>query len=139
MQTSVKPGDVPLSTPAVKTSDRPARVLAADDQQPILDAIEFLLRPHGYVVDTALSLAGAEALPRTHDTLLIDLNTRDDIWQVAKFVCFQRSSPSTAIFLLSSRRRGATWLWRSKQCGAERRFHQKPWDAIICSASCARK
>src|ERR1041384_732660 len=79
MQTSVKPGDIQISTP-IRNQDRPARVLAADDQQPILDAIEFLLRPHGYVVDTARSpaLVRESLLTNTYDTLLIDLNyTRD--------------------------------------------------------------
>ena len=55
-------------------------MLAADDQQPILDAIEFLLRPHGYVVDTARSpaLVREALLTDTYDAVLIDLNyTRD--------------------------------------------------------------
>src|SRR5512146_487992 len=59
---------------------RPARVLAADDQQHILDAIELLLRPEGYEVDFARSpVLVREALASgTYDAALIDLNyTRD--------------------------------------------------------------
>ncbi len=59
---------------------RPARVLAADDQQHILDAIELLLRPEGYEVDFARSpVLVREALATaTYDAALIDLNyTRD--------------------------------------------------------------
>ncbi len=59
---------------------RAARVLAADDQQDILDAIELLLRPQGYEVDFARSpVLVREALATgTYDAALIDLNyTRD--------------------------------------------------------------
>jgi DNA-binding NtrC family response regulator len=52
----------------------------ADDQQHILEAIELLLRPQGYLVDTARSpsLARQAVLTETYDALLIDLNyTRD--------------------------------------------------------------
>jgi len=61
-------------------NDRPPRVLAADDQQHILEAIELLLRPQGYLVDTVRSpaLARQAVLTETYDALLIDLNyTRD--------------------------------------------------------------
>ena len=55
-------------------------MLAADDQQHILDTIELLLRPQGYDVDTARSPALVrEALATgSYDAVLIDLNyTRD--------------------------------------------------------------
>jgi len=132
MQTSVKPGDVQVSTPAVKNSDRPARVLAADDQQPILDAIEFLLRPHGYVVDTARSpsLVREALLTNTYDTLLIDLNyTRDTtsggegLDLLSEIVALDSSIPVVVMtawgnvaLAVEAMRRGA------------RDFIQKPWD-----------
>jgi DNA-binding NtrC family response regulator len=56
------------------------RILAADDQQHILDAIELLLKPQGYKVDLARSPAQArEALASgSYDAVLMDLNyTRD--------------------------------------------------------------
>jgi DNA-binding NtrC family response regulator len=59
---------------------RRPRVLAADDQQDILDAIELLLRPSGYDVDSYRSpLLVREALSSGgYDAALIDLNyTRD--------------------------------------------------------------
>ena len=64
-----------------RTSRRaPRRILAADDQPHILEAIELLLRPEGYVVDTAKSPAAVrESLAcEIYDAVLIDLNyTRD--------------------------------------------------------------
>jgi len=59
---------------------RPARVLAADDQQHILDAIGLLLRPEGYQVDEARSpeLVREAMASNSYDAVLIDLNyTRD--------------------------------------------------------------
>jgi DNA-binding NtrC family response regulator len=56
------------------------RILAADDQPHILQALELLLRPEGFDVETAKSPALVrEALATgTYDALLIDLNyTRD--------------------------------------------------------------
>lgn len=57
-----------------------ARVLAADDQEHILEALELLLRPQGYKVDKVRSPALVrEALAsNSYDAVLIDLNyTRD--------------------------------------------------------------
>ena len=59
---------------------RTGRILAADDQPHILEALELLLRPAGFAVDTAKSPAAArEALASEfYDAVLIDLNyTRD--------------------------------------------------------------
>ena len=132
MQTSVKTGEIQISTSSVKNFDRPARVLAADDQQPILDAIEFLLRPHGYVVDTARSpaLVREALLTNTYDALLIDLNyTRDTtsggegLDLLTEVVALDSSIPVVVMtawgnvaLAVEAMRRGA------------RDFIQKPWD-----------
>ena len=58
----------------------PPRILAADDQQHILEAIDLLLKPHGYRVDTVRSpmLTRASLSDNFYDAVLIDLNyTRD--------------------------------------------------------------
>jgi DNA-binding NtrC family response regulator len=58
----------------------PPRVLAADDQEHILEALELLLRPQGYKMDKVHSPALVrEALAsNSYDAVLIDLNyTRD--------------------------------------------------------------
>jgi DNA-binding NtrC family response regulator len=60
--------------------ERAGKILAADDQAHILEALELLLRPEGFVVDTAKSPAAVrEALASEfYDAILIDLNyTRD--------------------------------------------------------------
>jgi DNA-binding NtrC family response regulator len=78
MPASAKPQDI--RAPAESKVSRPARILAADDQQHILDAITLLLKPEGYQVDTARSpaLAREAMATNTYDAVLIDLNyTRD--------------------------------------------------------------
>ena len=80
MPAPAKPGETSVAAPSKRSQERPPRVLAADDQQHILDAIEILLRPQGYQVETARSPALARQALSTasYDALLIDLNyTRD--------------------------------------------------------------
>ena len=79
MSTSAKPHEVTIPAALAKTASAP-RILAADDQQHILEAIELLLKPQGYKVDVVRSPELArEALASEHyDAVLIDLNyTRD--------------------------------------------------------------
>ena len=78
MPISAKPREI--SPPSTKIVINPPRVLAADDQQHILEAIELLLKPQGYKVDVARSpkFVRAALASESYDTLLIDLNyTRD--------------------------------------------------------------
>lgn len=79
MPTSTKTGELDL-TAFRQEPGPPLRVLAADDQEHILEALEFLLRPQGYKVDKVRSPALVrEALASSsYDAVLIDLNyTRD--------------------------------------------------------------
>jgi DNA-binding NtrC family response regulator len=79
MPSSAKSAELELA--ALKhESGAPPRVLAADDQEHILEALELLLRPQGYKVDKVRSPALVrEALTSSsYDAVLIDLNyTRD--------------------------------------------------------------
>jgi DNA-binding NtrC family response regulator len=79
MPTSAKPRDTAL--PILTKGGTNPRILVADDQQHILDAIQLLLKPQGYTVDTVRSPALVrESLATTsyYDAVLIDLNyTRD--------------------------------------------------------------
>src|SRR5579863_3337418 len=79
MPTTVKPGEVELK-PFRQESSAPVRVLAADDQQHILEALDLLLRPQGYRVDKVSSpaLVREAITSNSYDAILIDLNyTRD--------------------------------------------------------------
>src|SRR5262249_19740619 len=78
MPTTTKPRD--LNIPVVGTKSPAPRVLAADDQQHILEALELLLKPQGYKVDVVRSpeLVREALASGTYDAVLIDLNyTRD--------------------------------------------------------------
>ena len=79
MPTSSKPRDSGTSLLTGSRGGAPC-VLAADDQRHILEALELLLKPQGYKVDSVQSpVLAREALARrTYDAVLIDLNyTRD--------------------------------------------------------------
>src|ERR1700723_2945346 len=67
-------------TPPTRTQAEAPRILAADDQPHILDAIELLLQPEGYRVERAQSPREVRdrVASETYDAILIDLNyTRD--------------------------------------------------------------
>ena len=77
MPTTLKPRETGAP---VERAAHPPRVLVADDQQHILEAVELLLKPQGFEVDTARSPALVrEALASAaYDAVVIDLNyTRD--------------------------------------------------------------
>jgi DNA-binding NtrC family response regulator len=78
MPASAKPRDT--SIPAVVTKSSRPRILAADDQQDILEAIELLLKPQGYRVDAVRSpeLAREALASAAYDAVLIDLNYARD-------------------------------------------------------------
>src|SRR5437588_14651 len=129
MPTSAKPRDI--NSPARTGANRP-RILAADDQQHILEAIELLLKREGYKVDTAQSpLLVREALAGTsYDSVLIDLNyTRDTtsgqegLDLLSEIVAIDSSLPVIVMtawgnveLAVEAMRRGA------------RDFVQKPWE-----------
>ena len=80
MLTSAKPHDFQSITSSNSRENRVPRILAADDQQHILEALELLLHPQGYRVDGVNSPQQfREALAAgVYDAVLIDLNyTRD--------------------------------------------------------------
>jgi DNA-binding NtrC family response regulator len=79
MPAPTKPRDTAASI-LTKVGRTAPRILAADDQQHILEALELLLKPEGYKVDVARTpLLAREAIATTfYDALLIDLNYSRD-------------------------------------------------------------
>jgi DNA-binding NtrC family response regulator len=130
MQPTAKTEEIARLGPKVG-KDRP-RILAADDQQHVLEAIELLLRPQGYEVETAKSPALVrEALAsNSYDSVLIDLNyTRDTtsgregLDLLSEIVALDSTSPVIVMtawanidLAVEAMRRGA------------RDFIQKPWE-----------
>jgi DNA-binding NtrC family response regulator len=131
MQPFAKPEEIPTAAGLNISKDRP-RILAADDQQHVLEAIELLLRPPGYEVETARSPALVrEALATgSYDALLIDLNyTRDTtsgregLDLLSEVVAMDSTTPVIVMtawanidLAVEAMRRGA------------RDFIQKPWE-----------
>jgi len=141
-----RPGETTLPRAQTQTKDvedsgaagekqetaRPARILAADDQPHILEAIELLLRPEGYKVDTAKSPATVrESLASEfYDAVLIDLNyTRDTtsgqegLDLLSEIVSFDSNLPVVVMTAWGNVRLAVEAMRR----GA-RDFIQKPWE-----------
>ena len=113
-------------------SELPSRVLISDDQADVLEALRLLLKPEGYVIDTASSPAQVvRALElKDYDVILIDLNYSRDT-----------TSGEEGLDLLSRIRLADEALpvvvmtaWGSVEVAVEamrrgaRDFVQKPWD-----------
>src|SRR6266536_1182479 len=131
MPTSAKPREVGIPAVLTKAGSAP-RILAADDQQHILEAIELLLRPQGYKVDVVrLPELAREALSSEHyDAVLIDLNyTRDTtsgregLDLLAEIV----SQDSTLPVIVMTAWGNVELAVESMRRGA-RDFIQKPWE-----------
>ena len=65
---------------APEPASRPPRILVADDQQDVLEALRLLLKGHGYFIETANSPADLLAAVgrEKFDLLLVDLNYARD-------------------------------------------------------------
>jgi DNA-binding NtrC family response regulator len=132
MQTTSKVRDAGAAVSNKPRDAQKPRILAADDQPHILQALELLLRPEGFVVETAKSpVLVREALATsTYDALLIDLNyTRDTtsglegLDLLSEIVGWDRTVPVIVMtawgsvdLAVEAMRRGA------------RDFIQKPWE-----------
>src|ERR1700693_376143 len=132
MPSSTKTGEVGLSAGLAKGPAKLPRILAADDQQHILEAIELLLKPQGYEVAVVRSpeLAREALASCSYDAVLIDLNyTRDTtsgqegLGLLSDIVAMDSSIPVIVMtawgnvgLAVEAMRRGA------------RDFVQKPWE-----------
>lgn len=119
--------------PAVLTKSPAApRILAADDQQHILEAIELLLKPSGYKVDAVRSpeLARDALSNEQYDAVLIDLNYardttsgREGLDLLSEIV----SQDSTIPVILMTAWGNVELAVEAMHRGA-RDFVQKPWE-----------
>jgi DNA-binding NtrC family response regulator len=132
MPTSAKPQNFNPLAPSDPRENRPPRILAADDQQHILEALQLLLHPQGYRVDSVKSPAQVREVLATdsYDAVLIDLNyTRDTtsgqegLDLLSEIVAADSNLPIIVMtawgnveLAVEAMRRGA------------RDFIQKPWD-----------
>jgi DNA-binding NtrC family response regulator len=131
-RTSTQSGAAHDGATEARERQRTGRILAADDQPHILEALELLLRPAGFAVDTAKSPAAVrESLASEfYDAVLIDLNyTRDTtsgqegLDLLSEIVALDSSLPvivmtawGNVALAVEAMRRGA------------RDFIQKPWE-----------
>jgi DNA-binding NtrC family response regulator len=131
MPTSAKPPEVSSSAGLAKTGRAP-RILAADDQEHILVALELLLKPQGYKVDVVRTpeLVREALGSGQYDAVLIDLNyTRDTtsgregLGLLSEIVAIDSTLPVIVMtawgnveLAVEAMRRGA------------RDFIQKPWE-----------
>ncbi len=113
-------------------TDPPSRILIADDQADVLEALRLLLKPEGFVIDTAASpsqiLRALEL--KDYDVVLMDLNyTRDTTSGEEGLDLLQRihsGDESLPVVVLTA--------WGSVNVAVEamrrgaRDFVQKPWD-----------
>jgi DNA-binding NtrC family response regulator len=110
----------------------PARILIADDQQDVLEALRLLLKAEGFVLETASSPAGVLAAveAREFDVALIDLNYARDTTSGEEGLNLlsriQGIDPTLPVVVLTA--------WGSVEVAVEamrrgaRDFIQKPWD-----------
>ena len=110
----------------------PARLLLADDQGDVLEALRLLLKPEGYAVETASSPAGALAAAESSefDVAFIDLNYARDTTSGAEGLDLlkqlRRLDPTLGVVTMTA--------WASIELAVEairrgaRDFVQKPWE-----------
>lgn len=119
-------------TTSSRRSEPPPRLLIGDDQADVLEALRLLLKPDGYVIDTASSPAQLLRALETkdYDVVLMDLNyTRDTTSGAEGLDLLQRihtADESLPVVVMTA--------WGSVDVAVEamrrgaRDFIQKPWD-----------
>ncbi len=110
----------------------PARLLVADDQPDVLEALRLLLKSEGYLIETAASPAGIMAAieDKEYDVLLMDLNYARDTTSGQEGLdllhTIRNMDPTLPVIVMTA--------WGSVDVAVEamrrgaRDFVQKPWD-----------
>ncbi len=112
-------------------ADRP-RILVADDQADVIEALRLLLKPEGYAIDTASSPAGALAAAEAgeFEAAVIDLNYTRDTTSGQEGIDLLKQlraiDPALGVVVMTA--------WGSIELAVEamrqgaRDFVQKPWE-----------
>lgn len=128
------PDDLATGNPASIKEQPPFRLLVGDDQPHILEALALLLRPAGFVLDTArtpaLVLECLAVSGVAYDAILIDLNYTRDTTSGQEgldlLAAIRLSEPDIPVILMTA------WANVDLAVAAMRRggndFIQKPWD-----------
>src|SRR5246500_2778730 len=131
MPTSAKPDEVAVAAALPRPVAAP-RILAADDQPHILEAIQLLLKPQGYKVDAVRSpeLAREALASSTYDAVLIDLNyTRDTTsGQEGLDLLTEIVALDSALPVIVMTAWGSVGLAVEAMRRGARDFIQKPWE-----------
>src|SRR4026209_2634662 len=113
-------------------TDAPSRILLADDQADVLEALRLLLKPEGFIIDTAASpqqLIRAMEL-KDYDVVLMDLNyTRDTTSGEEGLDLLQRihtADESLPVAVLTAG--GSVNVAVEAMRRGARDFIEKPWD-----------
>ena len=111
---------------------RPARILIADDQRDVLEALRLLLKGEGYQIEAATSPGGVLAAVEAHDfdAVLMDLNYQRDTTSGAEgldlLTRLQLADGTLPVIVMTA------WGTVDKAVEAMRRgardFVEKPWD-----------
>jgi DNA-binding NtrC family response regulator len=124
--------DLPEERERARASSTPCRLLVADDQPDVLEALRLLLKGEGYVIDTAASPAGVVAAleDKEFDVLLMDLNYARDTTSGQEGLdllhTVRTMDPTLPAVVMTA--------WGSVDVAVEamrrgaRDFIQKPWD-----------
>jgi len=124
--------DLPEDRERARASSAPCRLLVADDQPDVLEALRLLLKGEGYQIDTAASPAGVVAAleDKEFDVLLMDLNYARDTTSGQEGLdllhTVRTMDPTLPAVVMTA--------WGSVDVAVEamrrgaRDFIQKPWD-----------
>jgi DNA-binding NtrC family response regulator len=114
------------------SSDRPPRILIADDQRDIIEALRLLLKPEGFQIETASSppavLAAVQS--KQFDLVLIDLNYARDTTsgQEGLDLLSQIAAVDGTLPVIVMTAWGTVELAVEAMRRGARDFVQKPWD-----------
>ena len=121
-----------IESPRMPTASAPARLLIADDQRDVLEALRLLLKPEGYSIDSASSPAAVmdAVQSREYDAVLMDLNYARDTTsgQEGLDLLSQLQALDSTLPVIVMTAWGSVDLAVEAMRRGARDFIQKPWE-----------